>query len=87
MRERNIGMNNNIPQETVRELLKSLSAKDFLKIGIDEIAYVRPLKLAGHHDSVFGVYAADGTQISVLENMDMAMATVRHNDLMIVTLH
>lgn len=80
-------MNSNLPQDTVRELLKSLSARDFLKIGMDEIAYVRTLNLSGHVKQVYGVYAADGTQLSILDNMDMAMATLRHNDLLAVTLH
>jgi hypothetical protein len=51
------------------------------------VAYVRSLNLSGNPRPVFGVYAADGTQLSVLDNMDMAMATLRHNDLMAVTLH
>ncbi len=77
----------NPSQDTVRTLLKSLSPKDFLKIGINEIAYVRPISLSGKSEPAYGVYAADGTQLSVLDNMDMAMATLRHNDLMVVTLH
>ncbi len=77
-------MNN--PHETnVRDFLKGLSARDFLRIGMDEIAYVLPL--GGAQKSAFAVYAADGTQLSVLDTMDMAMATMRHNDLLPVTLH
>jgi hypothetical protein len=76
-----------IAQDSVRDLLKSLSQKDFLNIGLNEVAYVRSLNLSGNPRPVFGVYAADGTQLSVLDNMDMAMATLRHNDLMAVTLH
>lgn len=87
MHERQDNMNNNTSQDTVRELLKSLSARDFLKIGMDEIAYVRPVTLSGHNKPAYGVYAADGTQLSVLDNMAMAMATLRHNDLLAVTLH
>lgn len=79
-------MNNNSPEQ-VRDLLKGLSARDFLRIGIHEIAYVRPVSLTGQVKPAFAIYAADGTQISVLDSMDMAMATLRHNDLMPVTLH
>lgn len=70
----------------VRDMLKSLSAKDFLKIGMNEIAYIRPFPVLGQSESV-AVYAADGTQLSVLESVDLALATIRHNDLMPVTLH
>ncbi len=78
---------NDSQENIVRNMLAGLSPKDFLKIGMDEIAYVRPLSLRGVEKKVFGVYAADGTQLSVLDSMDMAIATMRHNDLMPVTLH
>ena len=79
-------MNNELPQADVRTLLKALSSQDFARIGMHEIAYIRPLKTPGV-DNAFAVYAADGTQLSVLESMDMAIATLRHNDLVPVTLH
>jgi hypothetical protein len=80
-------MNN--PQENIRDFLKGLSTNDFLRIGMNEIAYVRPFALVDNMDAkqAFAVYAADGTQLSVLDTMDMAMATLRHNDLLPVTLH
>ena len=82
-------MNNS--QENIRDFLKGLSTHDFLRIGVNEIAYVRPFALTdardGDEKQAFAVYAADGTQLSVLDTMDMAMATMRHNDLLPVTLH
>jgi len=74
-------------QEDVREMLKALSRRDFLNIGKDEVGYVRTVDLAGVAKPAYAVYAADGTQLSVLDTMDMAMATMRHNDLLPVTLH
>lgn len=82
---------NNSQENNVRDFLKGLSSNDFLRIGMNEIAYVRPLSVAGlfqgDEKQAFAVYAADGTQLSVLDSMDMAMATLRHNDLLAVTLH
>jgi hypothetical protein len=82
---------NNSQVNNVRDFLKGLSSHDFLRIGMNEIAYVRPLAVAGaftgDEKKAFAVYAADGTQLSVLDSMDMAMATLRHNDLLPVTLH
>lgn len=78
---------NDTNENIVRTMLAELSPKDFLKIGMDEIAYVRPLAVRGVAKPVYGVYAADGTQLSVLDTMDMAIATMRHNDLLPVTLH
>lgn len=79
-------MNDAIDNTNVRDLLKGLSSGDFLKIGMNEIAYIRPLDSLADH-TVFAVHAADGTQLSILDTMDMAMATLRHNDLVPVTLH
>lgn len=80
-------MDDNLPHGQVREFLKGLSSRDFLRIGMDEIAYVRTIPLPGQTKTAVAIYAADGTQLSVLDTMDMAMATLRHNDLMAVTLH
>ena len=79
-------MNNYPGENTVREFLKGLSSKDFLRIGMDEIAYVRPVNVTGDHKDAYAIYAADGTQLSVLDTMDMAIATLRHNDLVPVTI-
>ena len=78
---------NDSQENIVRNMLAGLSPRDFLKIGMDEIAYVRAISMKGYTKPVYGVYAADGTQLSVLDSMDMAMATMRHNDLLPVTLH
>lgn len=78
-------MNNS--QTSVRDILLSLSRQDFLRIGISEIAYVRPIELSPGDRTAFAIYAADGTQLSVLDSMDMAVATLRHNDLIPATLH
>lgn len=84
-------MDNSTTQSNVRDFLKGLSSRDFLQIGMNEIAYVRPMSVLaskeGDEKQAFGVYAADGTQLSILDTMDMAMATLRHNDLIPVTLH
>lgn len=78
---------NDIPnQDGLRDMLKALSPRDFLQIGMNEIAYVRHVRL-GNKQTAYGVYAADGTQMSLLDTMDMAVATLRHNDLVAVTLH
>jgi len=81
---------NNSHEHSVRDFLKGLSSRDFLKIGVNEVAYVRPMSLRvdDHKEKqAFAIYAADGTQLSVLDSMDMAIATLRHNDLVAVTLH
>jgi len=61
--------------------LEQLSHDDFLHVGLNQIAYIRPAT----GQKGYGVYAADGTQISVMETYDTALAAVRFNDMHPVT--
>lgn len=70
----------------VGELLKALSPHEFLRVGVNEIAYIRPLEHDGDEPSAFGIYAADGTRLSVMESFVSAVAAVRQNSLVPVTL-
>lgn len=86
--ERIKGMNNETPDTQIRAMLKGLSRKDFLQIGLDEIAYVRPVSIGqGADKTAYAIHAADGTRISVFETRDIAAATIENNDLIQVTLH
>ena len=72
----------------VREILINLSQKDFLNIGMDQIAYIRPLKLhTAESDEFYAVHAADGTPISVVNSMDSALASVKSSEMHAVTVH
>lgn len=74
------------PEEEVRSILKALSHQDFLKVGLDQIAYIRPVDAPDDQTS-YSIHAADGSEIIRLESIDLAMAAIRHNDLHPVTLH
>lgn len=73
------------------EFVKELSLQDFLNVGLDQIAYIRRVvsqdiaSVDEQHDYI--VYGADGSQISVMNSYDTALAAVRINDLFPVTLH
>lgn len=62
-----------------REVLKNLSSQDFLNFGLEEVAYIRPVEVDG--EDVFAIHRADGTPISIAENMDSAIVSARYNDL------
>lgn len=79
-------MNNERNHDVLRDLLRGLSSHDFLRVGINEIAYVRPFE-DGNDESSYAVYAADGTRLSILESKDLAIAAAHHNSLVPVTLH
>jgi len=79
-------MNNASRINDVRAFLQNLSAQDFLKVGIHEIAYIRPV--SGEKTALgFSIHAADGTPLSVMETKDLALQAVRSNALIPVTLH
>ena len=72
-------------QDETLKLLKQLSLQDFLHVGMDQVAYIRAVEgdvpEAGQH----AIYAADGSQISVVESYDMAVAAIRMNDMTPIT--
>lgn len=74
--------NNSIEDEQTAKLLKELSMQDFLSVGLDQVAYVKCIE-----DDNFSIHAADGSQISVMETYDTAIAAIRVNDLFPVTVH
>jgi hypothetical protein len=65
--------------------LRGLSARDFMALGMRQIAYVKPVALPDR--TAFVVHAADGTPLSVHDDAPDALLTARHNDLTPVTLH
>lgn len=73
-------------QDDELEVLKQLSAQDFLDVGLDQVAYIRPIINSGDNEGYFSVHAADGSQLSVMDSYDTALAAVRMNDLYPVTL-
>ena len=59
--------------------------RDFMLLGIEQMAYVKPVEVNGH--TAFAVHAADGTEIAMLAQRDLAFATVRQHDLEPVSVH
>lgn len=69
------------------DLLKQLSPKEFLGVGMNQIAYIRVIPTGHEDDAVFSIHAADGTQLSIVPNYEEAVMAARTNDLYPVTLH
>lgn len=67
------------------DMLKQLSAKEFLGVGMNQIAYIRTIPQGG--EDAFSIHAADGTQLTVVPSYQDAVITARTNDLFPVTLH
>jgi hypothetical protein len=70
---------------TLALIANSLSERAFKALGIEEIAYVKPI--AEGSRSTCAIHAADGTQLAVVEDRLMAFAMIRRNDLEPASLH
>lgn len=67
------------------EHIRHISAREFAALGIQDVAYVKPVLV---NDVVgYAVHAADGTQIAVLPDRNVAFATVRQHDLEPLSVH
>ncbi len=60
--------------------LKTLSTAEFASLGLEQVAYIRPVTLPdGKH--AIGVFAADGRPLAGAPNIEVAQALVRQNEL------
>ncbi len=62
-----------------------LSETDFALLSLGDVAYIKLIEVEG--SDAFGVYAADGTTMAVIENCDVAVAAVRQQDLEPLSVH
>jgi hypothetical protein len=61
------------------------SPQEFAQFGMSDVAYVKPITV--NDQLAFAIHAADGTQMAVLRDRDVAFAAVRQHDLEPVSLH
>ncbi len=62
-----------------------LAQFDLATWGIEDVAYVKPINHDGK--SVYGIFAADGTELATVDNRDTAIITVRQNELEPLSVH
>ena len=67
------------------ERIRQMSARELALFGMQDLAYVKPVLVNGV--TAFAVHAADGTQVTVLPDREIALATVRQNDLEPLSVH
>jgi len=67
------------------EGLRQLSARELGLLGMNDVAYVKPVVEDG--TEAFAIHAADGTRMAVVPNRDLAFAAVRQNDMEPVSVH
>lgn len=67
------------------EKLRHISPQEFALLGMQDMAYVK--RVTVNDEAAFAIYAADGTQVAVLPDRDVAIATVRQHDLEPLSVH
>jgi hypothetical protein len=69
----------------VKEHNRIMSDHDLAVLGLQFVAYVKPVAFQG--SKVYSIHAADGTEIAVLDDRDVALAAIRSHDLEPVCVH
>jgi hypothetical protein len=67
------------------EGIRHMSSRELALFGMQDLAYVKPVVVNGV--TAFAVHAADGTQITVLPDREIALATLRQHDLEPLSVH
>lgn len=68
-----------------RNAPRQMSTQAFLALGSMQIVYVKPVVSDG--DEAYAIHGADGTQLAVVADRDLAFVTARQNDLDPVSVH
>jgi hypothetical protein len=66
--------------------LRHITADALAHLGIEQVAYVKPVTLEDG-GTAFAIHAADGQEMAMLADREVAFATVRQNDLEPVSVH
>ena len=64
---------------------QEFSAEAFALLGAPDIAYVKPV--VTDHGTGFGIYSANGREMAVVADRDVAFALVRQHDMDPVSVH
>jgi hypothetical protein len=65
--------------------MRHMSAHELALLGMQDLAYIKRVVIDGANG--YAVHAADGTQIAVMADRDVAFAMVRQHDLEPVSMH
>jgi hypothetical protein len=70
---------------TKTERIRHMSTKELALFGMQDIAYIK--RAVGTGELGYTVHAADGTQIAVFPNREVALVTMRQYDLDPLSVH
>ena len=65
--------------------LRHMSAEQLAQLGIQQIAYVKPVVVNG--SACFAIHAADGTPLAIARDLDVAIAAIVQHEMIPARLH
>jgi hypothetical protein len=65
--------------------IRHLSAEQLARLGVSQIAYVKPVVVNGEQG--FAIHAADGTAMAVAGNRDIAVAAILQHEMHPFSVH
>jgi len=74
----------NTPTALVLDI-RNLSPADLGQLGMEELAYVKPVVVNGMH--AFAIHAADGTPMAVAQDCSLAVAAILQNEMVPALVH
>lgn len=67
------------------ETTRHMSLQDLAALGLSHVAYVKPVTIDGR--AVYAIHAADGTEMAVMEDRDVALTAIRVHNLEPMSVH
>ena len=65
--------------------IRALSQADLGKLGLEQVAYVKPVMFNGAH--AFAIHAADGTPMAVAPDRSLAFAAILQHEMVPAHVH
>jgi len=65
--------------------VRHLSARDLAALGVQDVAFVKQITV--NDEVAYAVHAADGTQMALMTDRDIAFAAIRQHGLEPVSVH
>ena len=69
----------------IRLDVRSLTVEQLARLGVSQIAYVKPVELNGMHG--FAIHAADGTPMAMAQDRAIAFAAILQQEMLPVSVH
>ena len=67
------------------ETIRDTSTYEFATLGVEDIAFVKPVQANGA--AAYSIHAADGTEIGLVSDRNVAFAAVRQHNLEPLSVH